>query len=558
MRPAAAEDSRWQSFLLGNWPVWLASAATLASGVAGILQVLVTRFSRAQRLFGILLPFGVHHWGRTLTLTFGLVLVYLSFHLFQRRRIAWWLAIGGLSLATAAHLAHARFWYTALAPAATLALLIVFRKRFTVRSEPASLALGLTLAIVVLFVALAYGTFGFWLLDRRDFGMTFSFRDAVVRVLREFSLLGNSDLVARTRHARWFLESLRISGLAAGVLAAFSLFRPVAYRFRTLPHERAAARDILARHGRSSLDFFKLLPDKSYFFSSNRTCFIAYKAALSIAISLGDPVGPDAELEGTTRAFLRFCADNGWIAAFHQVLPDLLEIYRRLGLQALKIGEEAVVDIDHFLAETVPKTKEFRRAHRKFEGQGYNLSRHLPPHPTALLDEAQEVSTEWLSLPGRRERSFSLGHFDRGYLGETPLFTLRDPSGRMIAFVNEVSSYRPGEATIDLMRHRASPAGGAMDYLFVGLMEALKHEGYLTFNLGLAPLAGVGDRPGASLQERAAHQLFQHLNGFFSYKGLHSYKAKFEPRWEERFLVYQGGPLGLARTTLALTRVSER
>ena len=43
-----------------------------------------------------------------------------------------------------------------------------------------------------------------------------------------------------------------------------------------------------------------------------------------MAIALGDPVGPEQDLEATTRAFVRYCADNGWSVAFHEVLPDLL------------------------------------------------------------------------------------------------------------------------------------------------------------------------------------------------------------------------------------------
>jgi phosphatidylglycerol lysyltransferase len=68
----------------------------------------------------------------------------------------------------------------------------------------------------------------------------------------------------------------------------------------------------------------------------------------------------------------------------------------------------------------------------------------------------------------------------------------------------------------------------------------------------------VGGRPGAPLQEQIIHQIFERLNLLFSYKGLRNYKAKFEPLWEERFLIYQGGPVGLLNTAAALARVSER
>jgi len=53
------------------------------------------------------------------------------------------------------------------------------------------------------------------------------------------------------------------------------------------------------------------------------------------------------------------------------------------------------------------------------------------------------------------------------------------------------------------------------------------------------------------------HLLFEHLNRFFSFKGLRNYKEKFEPTWEDRFLAYQGGPLGLLKATLALIKVTE-
>ena len=538
-------------------PIWLVAGAAFANGLLGIVSVLVARFRDRPSLFNMPLPFGLYHWSRSLTLLFGFVLAYLSFHLLQRRRAAWGLALGGAILAAIAHVGRGHLWYAALAPATLVVLLLLFRQRFTVRSEPRSIAQGVGLMLLSLFVALAYGTLGFWLLDKKDFGLEFNLAGALLRTLREFSLMGNSDLVAHTRHARWFLDSLDLLGVAAGVFALYSLFRPVAYRQRTLPQQRTLMKSILEQYGGTSLDYFKLWPDKSYFFSTDRRCGIAYKMVGGVALALGDPVGPVEGLEDTTRAFLRFCTDNGWDLAFHQALPGLLPMYHRLGLQSLKIGEEAVVSLEQ-LVETLKHSKHLRHSRNKFEREGYKLVRYLPPHDPALLSQLKEVSDEWLQIPGRRERSFSLGRFDLGYLNEFPVAVLREPSGRILAFANEVRSYRPGEATIDLMRHRLDAPNGTMDYLFIALMLTLKELGYRTFNLGMAPYAGVGDEPGARLEERTAHQLAEHMTRFGSYKGIRDYKAKFEPEWEDRFLIYQGGPVGLVKTAVALVRTTDQ
>jgi phosphatidylglycerol lysyltransferase len=541
-----------------NWPVWLVAGATFANGFLGIYSVLAVRYPEHGEIYAAPLPFGIYHGSRLLTATFGFVLIYLSFHLLARRQAAWWLALSGTVLAALAHFGHGHQWYTALSPIIVVAILLAFRKRFTVRSEPRSIAQGVGLMIASLLVALVYGTLGFWLLDKRDFGIDFSVGNALIRTLRELTLIGNGDIVAYTRHARWFLGSLHILGLVSGLVALYSLFRPVAYRLATQPRHRAMMKSILEQHGRSSLDYFKLFPPKSYFFSAGHTCGIAYATVGGIALSLGDPAGPAAELEQATADFMRFCADNGWAVAFHQAQPDMLPVYHRLGLQAIKIGEEAIVDLERFVDDTLKHSKHMRHSRNKFEKEGYKLARFLPPHEPALLDTIEEISREWLQIPGRHERGFSLGYFDRGYMKECPLLILYDPEGRAIAFVNQVPSYRPGEATIDLMRHGVDVPNGTMDYLFTALLLALKDEGLRTFDLGMAPYAGVGEEPGAPIEERAAHQLAEQMSRFVSYKGMQEYKAKFDPVWEDRYLVYQGGPLGLVRTAVALGQATDR
>jgi phosphatidylglycerol lysyltransferase len=243
------------------------------------------------------------------------------------------------------------------------------------------------------------------------------------------------------------------------------------------------------------------------------------------------------------------------MVAFHQALADLLPIYRKLGFNVIKFGEEAVVDIAHFCSVTA-ENKFFRYIRHRFEHQGYTFSRYVPPHPEKLLDEGKEVSDEWLTLAGRREHGFAMGWFDRAYLGEMPLDVVRDSTGSLIAFVNEVPDYRQGEAELDMMRHLVKASNSAMEYLLARVLFNLNGRGYTRLSLGLVPFAGVGNHAGANIKEKVSHLLFEHGNRFFSFKGLHRFKAKFEPVWEDRFLVYQDGLVGFARALLAKMRVT--
>jgi phosphatidylglycerol lysyltransferase len=222
-----------------HWPVLLVGFATLGNGLLGLLLGLYVRSSGNPRMYDLPLPFGLYHWSRLLTLIFGFLLLYLSFHLFQRRRNAWWVTCAGLALAAVAHVGHGRHLYLAAAPLVALALLVAYRRWFTVRSESRNILQGLGFMAASLLVALAYGTLGFWLLDRKDFGIEFQWGDALVRALREYALLGNPDLVPHTHQAYWFLDSLSVMGVTAVLFAIYSLFRPIAYRLSTLPHERA-------------------------------------------------------------------------------------------------------------------------------------------------------------------------------------------------------------------------------------------------------------------------------------------------------------------------------
>lgn len=547
----------------------LVSILVFTSGIIGMINPLFARVSQHPKLFSILVPYSVYHWSRSITALAGFCLIYLSFNLWRRKRDAW---IGSITLIFLSltfilsrfgleriQLIHGEspsesvFLLTLIPHVVSLFALISTRSAFTVLSERRKLVVALKRAAYLILFAFVYGALGFWLLETRDLGMNFSLSDSIVRTYEELTFQSTSQ--AATAHGKWLLESLDAIGIAAFALIVLNLFKPLEYELSTLPRERAQAKDALEKYGTSSLDNFKLWHDKSYFFLDSDS-FIAYRTEHNIAIALGDPTGPEDKLEALTQSFIKFAHDSGWNVAFMQTSPKYLPIYEKLGLNILKIGEDAVVNLDVFVTDTVRK-KTFKGPLKKLEKEGYVLEKLSPPHSESLLDEVQEISDQWLSLPGRKERTFTLGTFDRTSLQSENLFVMKDKEGKILAFVNQIRDYTPNETTIDMMRHRTEVPSGSMDFLFGRLLLMLHEEGYKFFSLSLAALSGVGDEPGASLEEKAVHLVYEHLNRFFSYKGLRAYKDKFDPQWQDRFLVHEGGPAGLIKTTLALVAVME-
>lgn len=76
--------------------------------------------------------------------------------------------------------------------------------------------------------------------------------------------------------------------------------------------------------------------------------------------------------------------------------------------------------------------------------------------------------------------------------------------------------------------------------LFVRLLERARDDGRSRFNLGLSPLSGVGEQPDDPAVARLLQLVYEYGNRFYSFRGLHEYKAKFNPEWQPRYLVYGG------------------
>jgi phosphatidylglycerol lysyltransferase len=101
------------------------------------------------------------------------------------------------------------------------------------------------------------------------------------------------------------------------------------------------------------------------------------------------------------------------------------------------------------------------------------------------------------------------------------------------------------------MRYRTD-GPSAMDFLLTSIMLYGKQAGFRTFNLGMAPLAAVGEHRGAHERERLASLIFRRGEHWYNFQGIRQYKEKFNPDWVPRYLAYEGAwewPVALANVS---------
>lgn len=349
-------------------------------------------------------------------------------------------------------------------------------------------------------------------------------------------------------------RSLR-AAVGVGILAASfgltHLLRPAPLRKRK-PDEEVSdtVHEIVAKSSNTNA-LLALLGDKRFLFNAEETGFIMYGISGRCAVSMGGPVGPEEIQRDLVWQFGEFCDKQGLIQVYYQVRPEQLYLYADAGLMAIKIGEEAHVDLTTFTTDGASHKTE-RNILNKLEREGVSFEIVEREDVAALLPELKAVSDNWLEHKNAREKRFSLGCFDPEYLAAFRHVLLRK-DGHIIAFANLFESAGKEELSVDLMRHLEDVPPGTMDYLFLKLMLWGKAQGYQDFNFGMAPLSGIEKRQASPLWNRVASLVYEHGERFYNFQGLRRYKEKFHPEWQPRYIA---APVGAATFPQVLASIA--
>lgn len=325
----------------------------------------------------------------------------------------------------------------------------------------------------------------------------------------------------------------------SGAVALWSLMRP-ARGPAALPSDVALQNAIaIARKQDMSDANLVRMNDKSLMFSQDGRAFIMYGRQARSWIALFDPIGPRDAWPDLIWQFVEAARSCGCRPVFYQVSPAGLSYYADAGLRAFRLGELALMDLATFELKG-GKWANLRQTVSRGQRDGLTFEMVEPDSVAAIVGELAAVSDSWLAHHRAKEKGFSLGAFDADYIAGQPVAVLR-VERRIVAFANILVTDTLAEGSVDLMRFSPDAPKGSMDFLFVSVIEALRAQGFKTFNLGMAPLAGFSERRSSPVWDKVGRTVFEHGERFYNFKGLKAFKSKFHPQWQPRYMAAGGG-----------------
>ncbi len=514
------------------------AAAILATGIIDVLDSITPPLRGRLRVLEQYLPLRASVAAGALVAIAGLALIALGRGILRGQRRAWRVAVVLLAGTVLLHVVAGADIEESLITGAVLVFLLVNRKQFQAASDATSLRSALvTLAAVALGVAVVTTASIELLTHVGHHRHALPWWTVFWGVSERFAGITTIDLPERAD--RFLTPALLTIGLCLVAVTLYLLTRPVVDR--RLGSGRAAefrARDIVRRHGATTLDYFALRSDKRWFF--HRDSLVAYAVYGGVCLISPDPIGPRNEREQVWGAFRAFADAHGWTTSVMGAGEEWLPTYRDSGMHHIYLGDEAVVRLQEF-SLAGKHMKGLRQAHNRIKKYGYTVTFHDPSRIDPALTE-ELTSLMRLSRQGEHERGFSmmLGRVfdprDAGLL----LTVVRSPDGSAAAMCQFVPATGIHGFSLDLMRRDPGDhPNGLLDFALCSTIEHLAARGFDGLSLNFAAMRStLAGEKGDGTVQRAERWFLKRLSNFAQIESLWKFNAKYEPEWLPRYVVF--------------------
>ncbi|MBI1343607.1 MAG: flippase-like domain-containing protein [Terrimonas sp.] len=520
-------------------------------GLINIISVVTPPLADRLRLTRQFIPQEAIHASNLLVLFIGLALLVASAFLIKGYRSAWWLAIIFCVISLIGNLTKALDYEEAIFATCILILLVFSASQYRVRSSLKWMRLGLISVVTVFIAVCIFGFIGFYFIDKKHFGIDFSWQESLVYSAKIFLLSADNTLHPVTRFGQEYIRLIRALGFGTWGFALFTLIRPYLSSYGNDASFQERAKYLLSQYGNSAVDYFKTYKDKLLFFSDRYDAFMAYRIANGFAIVLEEPVCAEENKVGVIREFDNHCRKMGLKLAFYRVDENSIPWFNQVRKQKIFIGQEAILQVSDFSLEGKDK-KSLRNGLNSLQKKGFATAILTAPHDDLLLQSLQTISDEWLRAFAKKEQVFSQGMFEPSEIRGQDIIVVKDALGEIVAFLNIIPDFSPMECTYDLIRKKSDAPGGCMDALVVKLVEYAREKGLQYINLGLVPM--TGNIQPQSPAEQVVKFAAEKMKRFRHFQTLRSFKEKYASVWQNKYIVYSND-FDLVQLPAALQKV---
>ncbi|MEU6381734.1 phosphatidylglycerol lysyltransferase domain-containing protein [Streptomyces sp. NPDC046909] len=478
----------------------------------------------------------------------GVFTAFLAITMRRRKRAAWilnlglsgaFLALFALAMVFPEIRRHPQNWVSLGLTAAFVGALLLGRREFYAKGDRANPRLAAAVGAGGLLVSSLLAALLVTATDRSSAPSTFleRWRYGTLRLVSVAA--ADSPGISPPHWADVAVNMLSTALVLAVLYAAFRSRRAVD---PLTEDDEKRLRELLERHGeRDSLGYFALRREKSVVWSPSEKAAVAYRVVGGVSLASGDPLGDPEAWPGAIGPWLEQARAHGWIPAVMGAGEEAGTVYARHGLDALELGDEALVEVAEFTLEG-RAMRTVRQAYNRVRRAGYavRIRRH-EEIPAAEMAGLVQRADDWRDGATERGFSMALGRLGDPEDGRCVMLECTDAGGELRALLSFVP-WGPNGLSLDLMRRDRDSDNGLVEFMVIKLLRRAREIGITQVSLNFAVFRSVFER-GGRLGAGPVLRLWRSLLSFFSrwwqIESLYRANAKYRPIWEPRFLLFE-------------------
>ncbi|WP_371652318.1 MULTISPECIES: phosphatidylglycerol lysyltransferase domain-containing protein [unclassified Streptomyces] len=482
----------------------------------------------------------------------GVLTLFLAVTMRRRKRAAWILnmVLSGLVLLLYAFVMvfpdfrqYAQNWVSLVLTAAFVLALLFSRREFYAKGDRSNPRLAAAVAGVGLLVTSLVATLLVTVANTYEGSQHSTFlgrwRYGVMRLV---SLVPDDHDITGIDTPGWVDVTINVLSTLLLIAVIYAAFRNRKAVDPITVEDEEKLRALLDKQGeRDSLGYFALRREKSVIWSPTGKAAVAYRVVGGVSLASGDPIGDPEAWPGAIEPWLAEAREHGWTPAVMGASEEAGTIYARHGLDALELGDEALVETADFTLDG-RAMRTVRQAYNRVKRAGYEV--RIRRHADIPADEMSELlrkADDWRDGATERGFSMALGRLGDPADGQCVMLECTDGNGDLRAVLSFVP-WGPNGLSLDLMRRDRDSENGLMEFMVIELLQRAKEIQTTQVSLNFAMFRSVFER-GSKLGAGPVLRLWRSLLSFFSrwwqIESLYRANAKYRPIWEPRFMLFE-------------------